>query len=142
MHWIKFNVALFAVFGVGYSIAFFLFDALMSGGGQTFSGLLAVLAFFGGFFVAPVLATFMGVRIGNEFREGRNLTLANSFVGSAAGFVVMFFVLFVFVWSQVSGSGGGGTGFGDLLAPVIGFAIGVGLTGLLATYVVRWVDGR
>ncbi len=141
MYWIKFNVALFAVFGVGYSLAFFLFEALLPGGpsGQVGSGLLAVLAFFGGMFVAPVLAAVTGLRIGSQFREEQNLTLVNSFVGSAAGFLVMFFVLFVFVWSQ---AGGSGAGLGDLLAPVIGFAIGVGLTGLLTTYVVRWVDGR
>lgn len=138
--WLKFNVALFAVFGFGYSIAFFLMDTLASdtsAAGALLSDFLGFL-FLMGLFLAPILAVITGVRIGREFHAQQNLTLANSFVGSAVGFIVMFFVLFVFVWSQAETSGGGG--LGEFLGPIIGFAIGVGLTGVLSTFVVRWAE--
>jgi sterol desaturase/sphingolipid hydroxylase (fatty acid hydroxylase superfamily) len=142
MRWLKFNVAAFLAVGVGYSVAFFLFDALApsSGlGGEMFSGFVAVMAFFVGLLLAPLIAAVTSLRIASEFRGERNVVLANSFVGSAVGFLVMFFVLFLFVWSTVGGGGGGGGGggLGDFLGPIVGFTVGVGLTGALTAYVTR-----
>ena len=133
MRWLKYNVVLLAAVGVGYSLAFLLFDAFLPAAEgapmeEFISAMIAMMGLVGGLSVGVVLAAINGIRIGKEFDVEQNLALANSFVGATIGFIVMAILM-----GMLLGDGGSG----DTFTALIGFAIGVGITGALATYVVR-----
>ncbi len=140
IHWFKFNIGTFLTVGIGYAIAFALFFALApetatSGMGYSGGSIIAALAFFFGLGLAPLLAAINGIRIGSGFQDEANVALANSFIGSVIGFLLMTFVLLLLIWTQVETGGGGDVS--NILGPIIGFSIGVGLTGAGSTYLAR-----
>lgn len=121
-------VAWFVVLGVGFVFTFF-FAAQFSTGGGFGSGFAGVRGL--GFAVAlsPVLAVVVGVLAGR--REGS--AGPDAAVGSALGFVVMYFVTLVVASSLESGTPTTGGGLG----PLAGFTVGVGLTAAVAAEVTR-----
>lgn len=137
MEWLKYNVVVFAAVGVGYSLAFLLFESLLPGGGmsagddmmgQFIGAIFAMFGLIGGLSAGTAIAAVNGIRIGREYQVEQNLALANSFAGSAGGFLVMALIMTVFLASN---------SLGDVLVPLIGFAVGVGATGAATTYVTR-----
>ena len=135
MAWLKFKLALFLSIGLGYAITFVLANAFtpkaLTGG----SYIDAAFAFFVGLFLATLIAAIACVKIGSQFDGRTNDALVNAFVGAALGFVVIAFLLFVLVLSQAPG---GGVDFVELVGPLIGYLVGVGITGAVTVYVTRW----
>ncbi|MFT4889764.1 MAG: hypothetical protein ACI9YT_000675 [Halobacteriales archaeon] len=142
MTFLQYNVAVFLAVGLGYAVTMFLATELSGTGGAFGSNSAFVGAGFAlamGLMMSPLIAAINGAVIGLRYQEGRKLVSANSFVGSGVGVVVMAVVLFVSlaIFSPGGGDGGGGSfPFG----PVIGFLIGVGLTGAIATYLTKTIQ--
>lgn len=81
--------------------------------------------------LSPLLALFVGVLFG---RDDHANPVRDAGVGSALGFVVMFFVTLVVASSlQTQGATTGG----NTVGPLAGYTIGVGLTGAAAAAVTR-----
>lgn len=122
-------VAAFVVLGAGFVFTFF-FAAQFTDGGGFGSGFAGVRGLGFAVMVSPVLAVVVGVLAGRR----EDSAGPDAAVGSALGFVVMYFVTLVVASSLQSGtpatSGGG-------LGPLAGFTVGVGLTAAAAAEVTR-----
>lgn len=128
-------VGAFLVLGVGFVFTFFFVSQFAgeSGGFGTGVGIggsglgFAVL-------LSPLLALFVGVLVG---RDDDPSAVRDAGVGSALGFVVMYFVTLVVASSLQAGAAPGGNSLG----PLVGFTVGVGLTGAAAAAVTRYDAG-
>lgn len=137
----SFSVATFVAFGLGTTIAVFLFGALLPrGAGGAFDvvagGAAASLVF--GIFLAPLLAVVTGLTAPLGQSADGGAVAVSTGAGAAAGFVVMVVVQFLLVLvlsGEGSGPGGSGGGLGQILLPALGFTVGVGLTGAAAGYI-------
>jgi hypothetical protein len=136
---VRFSVGVFLAFGLGTTVAYFLFGVLLPGPVETttlpFAGGVAASLFFG-IFLAPLLAVVTALTAAGPDRP----LAVSTGVGAAAGFLAMVTLQFVLVVVLSGGGGGGGAGglgglLGQTLLPVLGFAVGVGLTGAATGYV-------
>lgn len=134
---VKFSVATFVAFGVGTTLAFFLFGALAPAtlNLSLVGGAGAAAALFIGIFLAPVLAIVTGLTAARrQTRPGQEVAVTAG-AGAALGFLAMVIVQFVIATVLGGGGGGGGGGLGQILGPAIGYTVGVGLTGAAAGYI-------
>ncbi len=134
---VKFSVATFVAFGLGTTVAFFLFGALAP---ATLSlglvgGTGAGAALFIGIFLGPLLAIVTGLTASRRQAKPGQEVAVSAGVGAAAGFLAMVIVQFVLATVLAGGGGGGGGGFDQILGPAIGYTIGVGVTGAAAGYI-------
>lgn len=144
---LKYTLALFALVGVGLGLTGYLGVDQVAGGdgsGQLMSAMLAVTALGVALFVGPVVAVFTGLRISDRMRQTDRAVYVTSFVGNAAGYLVMVVITVVLLASSLSGTGGSASGgsfeLGELFVPMILLSIPSGLVGLGSTYLDRETD--
>lgn len=130
---IKFSVASFGVLGIGAGLTILLVSTLMPAEMQLLQAMSIFSVLNTVFLLATLFAMVVGVVTGLEMQTRAQDTAAAAGVGSAAGAVGMLLVVFVFL--MLSTEGGDTVGFGDLIAPMIGAAIGAGVTGAMGAYV-------
>lgn len=130
-------VGTFLVAGAGFVFTLFFVGQFAGGSGGGFAGGLLGGAGAGGGFgfavvLSPLIALFVGVIIG---RDGGDRGVVDAGLGTALGFLVMFFATLV-VAASLGGTGSGG---GSILGagPLLGFVVGVGLTGAGGAAVTR-----
>jgi hypothetical protein len=126
-------VGAFLVLGLGFVFTLFFVGQFTGQNGGIGGGANAIaesgLAF--AVILSPLLAVFVGILFGRDDSAG---AVRDAGVGSALGFVVMFFVTLVVASSlQTQGALGGG----DIIGPMAGYTVGVGLTGATAAAVTR-----
>lgn len=131
-HFLKIVVGIFTAVAIGYSVGLILLDGL-GDEAMVMIGLFAILIPLLG---APLIAMVTGIIVGLRFDSDDNSAMLTSGIGAFAGFFVMFFILLV-ISSLVVGNGNGDGDISDFFIPLIGFGIGVGLTGAGSTYVTR-----
>lgn len=126
-------VGAFLVLGVGFVFTLF-FVGQFAGQSSAIGGGTSAIAGSGLTFavlLSPLLALFVGVLFG---RDDNPDAVRDAGVGSALGFVVMFFVTLVVASSlQTQGATTGGNAIG----PLAGYTVGVGLTGATAAAITR-----
>lgn len=136
---------MFATFGFGTALTFFLYltmassgttigtgSFLGSGGGsnQLFSAVGAAFGFT--VLIGPVVATGLGTYVSSltdAHESGALVGAATTAIGAAATLVVLLLLVVVLA------PGGANVPVGDLLAPAIGAVIGIAVTGAGAGYV-------
>ena len=139
------GVATFLVFGFGYTISIFLASALGPGGqapsaqslgfgGGLFNGVTVALVF--ALLLSPLVAILVGRIVGDRADEPPEGAAAGG-LASAVGIVglLVVVVLALIVLSPVSGTDTGGFGGALPLGSLLGFVVGVGLTGAGSGYV-------
>lgn len=126
------SVGLFVAFGVGFVFTLFLAAQFVTGGtgggGALFGGLGTQSGFAFAVLLSPFAAVLVGSFVARDNVDGSAVLDAG--IGSALGFVVMFFVALV-VAASLDGASGGLFGIG----PLVGFVVGTGLTGSAAAFV-------
>jgi len=128
------SVGLFVAFGVGFVFTLFLAAQFVTGGAGGGSGLFGGLGAQSGFAFAVLLSPFAAVLVGSFVArdDAEGSAVLDASVGSALGFVVMFFVTLVLA-ASLNGSSGGVFGVG----PLVGFVVGTGITGAAAAFVME-----
>ncbi|RNJ25930.1 hypothetical protein [Halosegnis longus] len=139
------GVATFLVFGVGYTISIFLASALGPGGrppsaqslgfgGGLFNGVAVALVF--ALLLSPIVAILVGRIVGDRADDPSEGAAAGG-LAAAVGIVGLLLVVFValMVFSPVSGTETGGFEGALPLGSLLGFVVGVGLTGAGSGYV-------
>lgn len=130
------GVGTFIVSGAGFIFTLFFVNQFMGNAASGFAssiigGVGVTIGFAFSILLSPLIAMFVGVLIG---REGGPRAVVDAGIGSALGFIVMFFVTLVLA----AGLGGGLSSASTSIVgagPLLGFTIGVGLTGAAAAYV-------
>jgi hypothetical protein len=158
----KLSVGIFALVGamLGLTGAFAISYFSGSGGSGIISGLLSAVVLTIGFLIGPVIAIIVALRIQSESQLESDIQYATSATSAFIGYIVMVIILALVLslaagfllgggggqtgsgggQAPDSGSGSGGSivSLGDLLLPLIGFAIPTGLTGAGTV----WIAGR
>jgi hypothetical protein len=152
----KFAVGLFAMVGLTLGLTgAFAFSYFNEGGATSgiLTGLLSIIVLTIGFLLGPVVAMVVGLRVyGSDADSDTKYTTSG--IGSFVGYIVMIVVLVLVLTvsfgligaggqagtgtgtdgAGTAGDGGGVLSIGDLLLPLIGFAIPTGIMGVGATW--------
>ncbi len=143
-HYGKIGSAVFATFGLGTALTFFLYltmassgttlgtGSFLGGGGGSNQLFSAVAAGFGfTILIGPVVATGLGAYVSSltdVHESGALVGAATTAIGAAVTLVVLLVLVVVLA------PGSGNIPIGDLLAPTIGAVIGIAATGAGAGY--------
>lgn len=149
-----YSIGIFALVGIGLGIIGLVVLTELAGGNSMtnaiFSGILSIIILVIALFLGPVVATVVGIQIGNHNRSLSGYL--TSFIGNSAGYIMMMLIVLGILSvgiALVSSGGGTGTigststggnmsssagGFGQWLFPIIAISIITGLTGTGASY--------
>lgn len=138
------GTATFLVFGLGYTLSVFLASALGPGGqapsaqslgfgGGLFNGVAVALVF--ALLLSPIVAVLVGRIVGDRAVEPTGGAAVGG-LASAVGIVgLLVVVLVALVVFSPAADTGGGVGSALPLGSLVGFVVGVGLTGAGSGYV-------
>lgn len=136
---VAFSVGAFLVAGAGFVFTLFFVGQFAGGDGGFGGGLLGGAGAASGFgfaiLLSPLVALFVGVTVG---RDGGDRGAIDAGLGTALGFLVMFFATLVLA-ASLGGTGSGGSVLGA--GPLVGFVVGVGLTGAAGAAITR-IEGE
>lgn len=138
-HVIKYNVGVFLAIGLGFALAFILFDAFASGGsgghpgGSYESGSLVLMGTLFGFLVAPVVSAITGTVTALSLDDTAKAVGTVASAGAFVGFLVFVFLLIVI--ASMVGPGGSSNIFIEDLLAIIGWSVGVASAGGGTAYV-------
>lgn len=133
---IKYIVGVFVAIGIGYGVGLILLDII----DEEFGALLGVTAMIIPLFGAPIIAMVTGLMTGLRQDASDKGAVLTSGVGAFLGFIALFVVILVFTSIVFDNGGSNGGDLGDFFLPLVGFGIGVAISGAGTTYVVREIE--
>lgn len=138
-NYIRYNIGIFLIVGLGFGLAFLLLDAFASanGGEEIGGGEFLIFGFIIVFILGPFLAAITGTVTGLQLPDSEKVVGITAGVGTFIGFIVLVFVIVIF-GSAIGGEVDEVSGeFIDDLLGVIGFGIGVAVTGAGTGYLTK-----